>query len=397
MKRVFSTLMAIGLLLTLSVINAGAGQQGTAPPVAQPLMREGDFAVKLMGALNLGTAQGEAEAESTLTAAGIAPRSGWMADYPVTPDIVGELENAVGEAAASGRISLRKDEALAAFETAAEESGLPVMADPRPEAAASESRPTTPYNDYTPPEAVNNYYDEEGPPAVTYYPPPPVYDYLYAWVPYPFWYSSFFFPGFFVLNDFDRVFFFHGRSVICSNHFHDRDHHGIFRIDPIARRNGLGFRQGEGGSGHRGFASENGRNSAAGIYRHNLEQARSAGRTDRAGGRGFVGRERPQGVPRESAGLSVNRPPANENRGFSGQGRPAERTDRSFSAPSFHGSPSSGSPFRSEGRSFIAPSGGGSGRSFSVPHGGGMERSFSAPHGGGGGFQMSHSGGFRGR
>ena len=258
MKKVLVGLLATGLLLTLYAINAGADDQGKAtPPAGQPLVREGDFAVNLTKALKLGAAANETEAESTLASAGIAPKSGWMADYPVTPDIVGELRDAVGDAAAAHRIALGKDEALAAFQTIAVTSGLPVTAGPPPDAAAaSEVRPAPSAEDYTQPDLVTNYYTDEGPPVVTYYPPPPDYDYLYAWVPYPFWYSSFFFPGYFVLNDFDRVLFFNGRSVICSNHFFDLGRHRFFRVDPFARREGFGFRHDWNRFEHRGFASE---------------------------------------------------------------------------------------------------------------------------------------------
>ncbi|HYS42862.1 MAG TPA: hypothetical protein VEM32_02675, partial [Geobacteraceae bacterium] len=69
------------------------------PPVAPKLIREGDFAVKLQSALGLGTGEDEAEAESRLGEAGIVPRNGWIADYPVTPDIIGELNTSVSDAA----------------------------------------------------------------------------------------------------------------------------------------------------------------------------------------------------------------------------------------------------------------------------------------------------------
>ncbi|MBI5100452.1 MAG: hypothetical protein HZB33_01255, partial [Nitrospirae bacterium] len=61
------------------------------PPVSAPLIREGAFALKLAEALGLGHPESEVEAESMLGAAGVAPRNGWIADYPVTPDIIGEL------------------------------------------------------------------------------------------------------------------------------------------------------------------------------------------------------------------------------------------------------------------------------------------------------------------
>lgn len=86
------------------------------PPTEQGLIREGSFAVKLVETLKIGGAKSEADAESILVSVGIAPRNGWIADYPVTPDIIGELQNAIGEAADSGKLSMKKDEAIKAFQ-----------------------------------------------------------------------------------------------------------------------------------------------------------------------------------------------------------------------------------------------------------------------------------------
>jgi len=71
--------------------------------------------MELVGALNIGTAKNEAEAETMLVTAGIAPRNGWISDYPVTPDIIAELENAVSEAADANRLPVRKESALEAL------------------------------------------------------------------------------------------------------------------------------------------------------------------------------------------------------------------------------------------------------------------------------------------
>ncbi len=81
----------------------------------QALIREGFFAMKLAEALEIGKAESEAEAENMLASVGITPRNGWMADYPVTPEIIGELEKAISEAADSGKIAMNKDEAMKAF------------------------------------------------------------------------------------------------------------------------------------------------------------------------------------------------------------------------------------------------------------------------------------------
>ena len=107
--------------------------------------------------------------------------------------------------------------------------------------------------------AMNNYYSEEGPPIVTYYAPPYDYAYLYSWVPYPFWWWDVWFPGFFILADFDRVVFFdrdhdrhrgHDRDrEHFSNHFFD--HNAVSRVDPSHRPDNKSFvaRGMTGGSG----------------------------------------------------------------------------------------------------------------------------------------------------
>jgi hypothetical protein len=41
---------------------------------------------------------------------------GWIADYPVTPDIIGELQSSIGAAADSGRLALNKDAAMMALQ-----------------------------------------------------------------------------------------------------------------------------------------------------------------------------------------------------------------------------------------------------------------------------------------
>jgi hypothetical protein len=66
--------------------------------------------------LKLGTAKNEAEAESRLASIGIAPKNGWIANYPLTPDIIGELRRAIGLALDSGKIAMNKDEALMAVQ-----------------------------------------------------------------------------------------------------------------------------------------------------------------------------------------------------------------------------------------------------------------------------------------
>jgi len=85
------------------------------PPREQRLVREGYFAMRLAEALKIGEAKSEAEAESILASVGILPKKGWIADYPLTPVVIGELENAIGEAANSGKIAMNRDEAMKVF------------------------------------------------------------------------------------------------------------------------------------------------------------------------------------------------------------------------------------------------------------------------------------------
>ncbi|HYA92142.1 MAG TPA: DUF4124 domain-containing protein, partial [Thermodesulfobacteriota bacterium] len=198
-----------------------------APPIAQPLIREGDFAVKLAEVLKIGQARGEAEAESVLATVGIAPKNGWIADYPVTPDIIAELQSAIGGAVDSRKLGINRDEAVRALQDLAAQQGLPVKVNER-------QNPIESPGDYGESEVVNNYYYTEGPPIVTYYPPPWDYSYLYAWVPYPFWYTGLWFPGFFILTDFHIH---HGHHFI-SNHFVDPKTHASLRVDPRTRTTG---------------------------------------------------------------------------------------------------------------------------------------------------------------
>lgn len=116
LHRVF--IFIIGGLLLISGVAIAQSVQTTdeKPPIAQPLVREGDFAVKLADALKLGTVTSESEAEGILGSAGISPKNGWIADYPVTPDIIGELQTAVSEAASAGKLAMGKDEALKAVQ-----------------------------------------------------------------------------------------------------------------------------------------------------------------------------------------------------------------------------------------------------------------------------------------
>jgi len=204
------------------------------PPIGGVLVREGDFAVQLEAALGMGTAGNETEAESRLAEAGISPRNGWIADYPMTPDISGEVYNSVRAAADAGKIGLSAESAAERFNSVMAQAGLSATA-----SSVGGGSGAYAVSASSPGEAViDDYYYNEGPPVITYYSPPPDYSYLYAWVPYPFWCYGFWFPGYFILNDFHRPMFVGGRGVFVSNHFRGIGGHRYMRIDPVARFQG---------------------------------------------------------------------------------------------------------------------------------------------------------------
>jgi hypothetical protein len=239
--RVFIFMLGVLLLIPAAAIAQSEQTNVATPPIAQPLTREGDFAVDLTEAFKLGAAMSEAEAESALSSVGITPRNGWIADYPVTPDIIDEVQASISEAAASGKLFGGKDAAMAAFQEVIKGYDMPV----RP--AVGQLPGETPGTNYPESTDMDNYYSTEGPPVVTYYTPPPDYAYLYTWVPYPFWWSDFWFQGFFVLVDFDiRV---HGHrheherrlGGFISNHYRDPRTGRMSRIDPTNRFRGGTF------------------------------------------------------------------------------------------------------------------------------------------------------------
>ncbi len=199
MKTSAIILSVFMIFLMSTAAKALAEQQIPGPPLAQSLVREGTLAVNLANALNIGSPASEAEAESVLTSAGIAPRNGWIGDYPVTPDVVLELRNAVGRAADSKGLSMSREEALNVFDNVTKDYELPVSA-VRAGPTVGPSR--SPGTDPPDPTVINNYYTQEGPPVVTYYPPPADYSYLYNYVPSPFWWLNAWFPGYYILADF---------------------------------------------------------------------------------------------------------------------------------------------------------------------------------------------------
>lgn len=124
----------------------------------------------LIEALKLPAVESEAEAQSELTALGIAPRNGWIADYPLTPDTVGDLREAAAAAADRGRLPLTRDESLDAVDWLVASLELPIL----PDDSTAHTYDQLAYDDYryADPAVIGGYYYDAGPPVVTYYPPP---------------------------------------------------------------------------------------------------------------------------------------------------------------------------------------------------------------------------------
>ncbi len=198
MKRLIAT-SAIVFLLSIPVITYAQPEQNVqkAPPVSQPLIREGNFAIKLVEVLKLGTAKSEAEAESWLASMGIAPRNGWIADHPLTPDIIGELRSAIGVALDSGKLAMKKDEALLAVQVLIDHQWR-LSAVPGKEQARQ-------YGEF-PPSVYEGY---EGGYEPYYYPESyyyPYYSYYYPYYPYfnpfPYYYGGYYYRGYYYRGGF---------------------------------------------------------------------------------------------------------------------------------------------------------------------------------------------------
>lgn len=434
MKRLFLVIITAGLLLVPFAAYAGTGSESAAaPPVSQTLVREGDYAIELVGALNIGSVEDETQAEDILAAAGIAPDSGWISDFPVTPDIIAEIQVSIDKAVDAGGLPLGRDDADKAFFAMNADLGLSITPAASSEPANGPAAPAEPA-------VINNYYYDEGPPVITYYPPPPDYYYLYAWDPFPFWCDGFFFPGFFVLADFHFVFFDRDDFHFHHHHHHDGDHRfitnhvtdpvskrsvavdpvtrqplnrtafkpvGARKFEPVTRTAGTNNPRTVGNAGGRSFN----RTSASNLVNRSVNRTGSGIRnTDRAisrTGSGTWGANRGGGSPSArtdmrwdrtetpsrsgpGAGRSVNRPTGGSDRVYSGRSynsRSISEAGRSFGG-GFSGTRSFSAPRVSNGRSFSAPPSGGRsiseyGRSFGGGFSGGG-RSYGGGYSGGG-------------
>jgi hypothetical protein len=233
-KRTFLTVSLVAALVLVPMVSSGEEEISGPPPtpltdqmsadnlpVGQPLIPEGVFAVQLVEALKIGQTEDEAQAESMLSAVGIEPKNGWIAGYPVTPPMIGEIEKGVAGAADAGKIGMGKEQAMKALGDLKVKLGLNVYSQAPPVVKAAGSPPyniiykyrdkdgvihftnqyetipkeyqnqveviretvspqtyggpapgraDTQMTDYTPspdPEVINNYYYSEGPPVVT--------------------------------------------------------------------------------------------------------------------------------------------------------------------------------------------------------------------------------------
>jgi len=243
MRSWLLTITTVGLLLL--PFAAGAADYGSSspstealPPVAQPLVREGDFAIRLAEQLNLGTPADEETAEDMLARMGVAPLNGWLSDYPVTPQIIGQLQESVSSAAAEGKLPMTADQAVQGLYSLTARYELPTPVDLRSSPATDAgAQQTAPPQQQANPAVINNYYGNYGPPVVTYYAPPPDYLYLYAWVPYPYWWYGFWFPGFYICHNFTTVVVVRpGVTAVVTNRFIDRNSRRVAAVDPNGAR-----------------------------------------------------------------------------------------------------------------------------------------------------------------
>ncbi|HEY5138328.1 MAG TPA: hypothetical protein VIJ25_03280, partial [Methylococcales bacterium] len=248
-------------------------QTGNNPTsVEQTLVPESVFAMQLAEALKLAPVADEAKAEELLSGLGIEPKNGWIAEYPVTPEVLGDIEKRISMASEQGKITLSKDQALKLFGDVKAKLGFDVKPGTSPPAglikkpgntkvytyidnkgethftddldsipksnqknmkiisqatlnkalssisSGTAQEPGPQYMAKPKPEVINQQYEEQGPPVVTYYAPPVSYSYLYSWVPYPFWSTGYYYPGYFVLNDFHRHVYVNRHPYFVTHH-----------------------------------------------------------------------------------------------------------------------------------------------------------------------------------
>ena len=130
MKKIKLLAMLFGLCLIPMVYQVQSAQNTVRPPPVEPvLVRQGDFARSLVETLELGTAYSETQAHEMLAELGIEPKNGWISDHPMTPGIIGELQNAIGRASDYGYLAINRSEAIGFFQTVVSDYGLPIIPD----------------------------------------------------------------------------------------------------------------------------------------------------------------------------------------------------------------------------------------------------------------------------
>ena len=235
--RISLALLSLMLLFIPAVVEAYQSNTRTLPSINAPLVREGTYAVSLARALRIVTTTDEINAESRLGELGITPKNGWMADYPVTPDILLELKHSLIETANAGRLIMGREEALRYWADVNRALGLPI--NPEDEEVSSHEGRAMVHPDET---EIDDYYRREGPPVVSYYAPPSDFLYLYAWIPSPFWWAGFWFSGYYILHDFHHTIYIHKRPFHVTNHLRDHRQKGFHRVDPEERFHGKDHR-----------------------------------------------------------------------------------------------------------------------------------------------------------
>jgi hypothetical protein len=408
-------LFAASLILAPHALLTKANSSPPKPPIEQPLVSEGAFAKELANALSLDSLHDEAAAENALASVNIAPRNGWISNYPITPDIVDEIRQSAARSASSGSLNMSESEATRTVDSVGVAMNLPVKAagdqygyesgssSNSSSGAASSSEyqpdfsseyqpgpeaPPPEVSEYMEPGAIDQYYGENGPPVVSYYPPPWDYAYLYDWVPYPFWWGGFGFGGFFVLGDFNRYDYNHHHWV--SNHV-TNSNGTVTRVNAVTRATtGTGSpavtaRSGSSPSASSHFNAPNAQAGARSILNRQAGSTALGGSTQSTTPRNLASSGSSYKNTENAAGTVRNPVSTTQNlsRGAYGSG---VGTMSRAAAPSY--SPPAGrsfnyaAPMRSYGGGFRNGYAGGY-------HGGSMSSSFR----GGSGFSGGHGGG----
>ncbi len=294
-----------------AAVNTKSSPSGP-PPLEQPLVREGQFAVELATAFNLTSSHDEAAAEDYLISINIMPRNGWISDYPVTPDIIAEVRESVAKSASSGYLQISETDAVGLVDNVSIAMDLPVKVG-HVSGSEYQSHSAAPpeASEYVKPSVIEDYYDDNKPPIVTYYPPPLEYAYLYDWVPSSFLWEGFGFGGFFIQVDFNS----HHHHKHITNHVTNANG-TVSRIDATTRASATANRQTGPGA--------NAANAADASASRNLTSSGSALDTDRnmrEQGSATQNTEKLTSSPRASQ-VAAPRSPSYDGRTFNGASSP---------------------------------------------------------------------------